>query len=66
MEIVKVKQFIVSILNYIPEDYRLHKGDEQNTFLYSGVVGDVQHSLFLDHFSAPLMSTTTETRKSGR
>ena len=34
IEIVKVKQFIVSILNYIPEDYRLHKGDEQNTFLY--------------------------------
>ncbi|ABU75326.1 hypothetical protein ESA_00017 [Cronobacter sakazakii ATCC BAA-894] len=25
----------------------------------AGVVGDVQHSLFLDHFSAPLMSTTT-------
>lgn len=34
IEIVKVKQFIVSILNYIPEDYRLHQGDEQNTFLY--------------------------------
>ncbi|EKF76913.1 Hypothetical protein B819_251947 [Klebsiella pneumoniae subsp. pneumoniae KpQ3] len=31
----------------------------------TGVVGDVQHSLFLDHFSAPLMSTTTETRKLG-
>lgn len=34
IEIVKVKRFIVSILNYIPEDYRLHQGDEQNTFLY--------------------------------
>ena len=45
-------------------------GDYHTEAAYMGcrtrVIGNIQHSLFLDHFSAPLMSTTTETRKSGR
>ena len=33
IEIVKVKQFIVSILNYIPEDYRLNRIPSYTDFL---------------------------------
>lgn len=39
IEIVKVKQFVTSILKYIPEDYQNHKDDEQNTFLYRLLFG---------------------------
>ncbi len=62
--VVAIERFVKHPIygKFIKRTTKMHVHDENNEC----GIGDVQHSLFLDHFSAPLMSTTTETRKSGR
>lgn len=39
IEIIRVKQLILNLLEYIPKDLENHKNDEENTFLYRLLYG---------------------------